>query len=187
MATNNPVFSFADFNRDNWDVVEFYWDKKPFLKTRPHDLFRRSADDDPLCGALLNEINKLNAAENPLILIYHLVSGRRGEIMASLSKKVDDPNYIEVTGTFRSKLFTGNIDQLQNSLKLMASYLSSVNEKALDYYVLLNRCGVSKNDYCTYAIIAQVTNTKGGLADTFDIDVTLPNAHPKPEDDYDGR
>lgn len=187
MADNSSTFTFADFNRDSWDEVEFYWDKKPFLKTRLHDLFRRSADDDTLCIALLDAAAALGAAEAPQILLYHPISGRRGEILASLSKPVKDPNYIEITGTFHTKMFTGDIDDLSTSTKLMASYLNSIHERALDYYVLINRCGVSRNDYCTYAIVAKVTNTKSGLAETFDIDVTLPNKHPRPEDNYDGR
>ena len=170
------------FNRECWDEVEFVWNRKPFLRASLPEVFRVPIVDniDSVTHSLEKKVAELGATEADAkkIILRHPLSAWKEEVLVSLDKPVADPHYVELTGTFRSKVFVGNSTQLRSFFKQMDSYLATQNEKALTYYAFKTSCHMASNNYeeCTYVIIAQVTNTKNGVDTSFDIDMTIPQS-----------
>lgn len=169
------------FKRESWDNIEFVWDHKPFLRHSIAEVMHVPLIDDinTVNRVLLRKALENNAAlkEEDILLLRHPVSPWKEEVLLSVSKPLtDNPEYTELTGTFRSMVFEGSPSQLRHFTHLMNERLTQNNEKATAYYIhrVKLELHADGSEYATYVLIAQVENLKI-IDQPQDIDMTLPN------------
>lgn len=167
------------FNRESWDDVEFVWNRKPFIRTTVPEVMHLPIVEnlESINQHLLHKAYNMNVIpdDNDALLLRHPVSPWHEEVLLSISKPVDDKDYVEVSGTFRSKVFEGRKSQLRSFFRQMRDDLVTHNERPVTYYV--NRVSTTIDsegrERCTYVIIAQVANMANSY-EPLDIDRWFP-------------
>lgn len=175
----NNITLNPQFNRESWDDVEFVWNHKPFIRTTVSEVMHFPIIDnlDTINQSLLHKAYKMNIIpdDNEALLLRHPVSPWKEEVLLSVTKPVADKDYVELSGTFRSRVFEGKKTQLRSFFRQMEAFLIGRDERPLTYYV--NRVATSKDaqgeETCTYVIIAQVANLSK-TSEPLDVDRWFP-------------
>jgi hypothetical protein len=168
------------FNKESWDDVEFIWNNKPFIRSSVPEVLHLPIVDsiETVNQTLLHKALRLNAIpdDNEALILRHPISAWKEEVLLSVTHPVADNDYVEISGTFRSKVFEGKKSQLRSFLRQMNEFLTFRNERAVTYYI--NRVEPTshekKEEMHTYVIIAQVANLDT-TSQPYDVDRWFPN------------
>jgi hypothetical protein len=169
----------AQFNRECWDDVEFVWNRKPFIRTTVAEVMHHPIVDnlDTVNQSLLHKAYAMNAipADNDALLLRHPISSWKEEVLLSVTKPLPDADNVELTGTFRSRVFEGKKTQLRSFFRQMEGFLETRNERPVAYYVskMANTHNHNNEEICTYVIIAQVANM-ANHTEPLDVDRWFP-------------
>ena len=175
----NTIMLNPQFDRESWDDVEFVWNHKPFIRSTVSEVMHFPIVDslETINQSLLHKAYQMNVIpnDNEALLLHHPISPWKEEVLLSVTKPVDDKDYVELSGTFRSRVFEGKKTQLRSFFRQMESFLVGRNEQPLTYYVskVASSTEVDGHETCTYVIIAQVTNLSKD-SEPLDIDRWFP-------------
>jgi len=160
----NTITLTPQFDRESWDDVEFVWNHKPFIRSAISEVMHFPIVDslETINQSLLHKAYQMKIIpdDNEALLLRHPISPWKEEVLLSVTKPVDDKDYVELSGTFRSRVFEGKKSQLRSFFRQMESFLIGRDERPLTYYVnkVSSYMDAEGHEIATYVIIAQVTN-----------------------------
>ena len=134
-----------EFHPEKWDHKTFYWDDKHFIKASVPTLLHRPFKK--MLGKRITRImqqakasKKLESNPEDILLLFNDPSAFRSDIYLAVTDDVPDARNVELSGTFRTKVFDGPYKDIPKFFKEMDSYLSNKGEEADDYYVHYAYC-----------------------------------------------
>ena len=133
------------FNVEKWDGKIFFWDEKPFLLSSIPTLFH--IPFPPMIGKKLTkmmakaeEAHQIEENKEDVLVLFTDPTPFKSEIYLGVTGEVSDAKNTTISGTFMTKVFEGNYNDIPKFIKEMDVYLNEKNKKAKKYYVHYAYC-----------------------------------------------
>jgi hypothetical protein len=133
------------FHPEKWDEKTFYWDQKPFIKESVPEFFH--IPYPPMIGKKITKMMKLAEGahmieenKEDVLLLFTDPHPFKSNIYLSVTGSVPNANNTTLSGTFISKVFDGDYNDIPKFIKQMNTYLDGKNKKAKSYYVHYAYC-----------------------------------------------
>lgn len=135
------------FEPSKWDNVRHEWRNKLFLKDTVPELFHI-----PLPGTYNRTITRMwkkaeGAGAEPstsdFLLLAHDPSAFKGELFMTITKEIPEEECVRLSGSYFSKVFEGNYNEVPRCIKEMNTFLSSnqlISKKEYIYYPYCPKC-----------------------------------------------
>jgi hypothetical protein len=135
------------FDPSKWDNVHHQWTDKLFLKDSVPELFHI-----PLPGTYKKTITRMwqkaevaGAEPSPseFLLLAHDPSAFKGELFMTITKEIPGAECVRLSGSYLSKVFEGNYNEVPRCIKEMNALLSSnqlISKKEYIYYPYCPNC-----------------------------------------------
>ncbi len=133
------------FHPEKWDEKTFNWNDKKFIKSSIPELFH--IPFPPMIGkkvtkmmTLAEEAKMLEENKEDILLLFNDPHPFRSDMYLSVTGNVPGANNTTLTGTFVSKVFEGEYNEIPKFIKDMDIYLGAQYKKAQSYYVHYAYC-----------------------------------------------
>lgn len=133
------------FHPGKWDNKTFYWSQKQFLVASIPTLFH--IPFPPMIGKKITKMmkkaedaNKILENKEDVLLLFTDPHPFKSEMYLSVTGEVPDAKNTIITGTFKSKVFEGDYNDIPKFIKQMDAFLRVQKLKAKKYYVHYAYC-----------------------------------------------
>lgn len=133
----------------NWDKKEINFNKKKFIREYSRSFLYMPLNMSKTLKKLMDKIKESNASvpNNQWMLLSHDLSPWKAEQLASVSKKVDGADNVELTGTFLSQVFEGPYQNAKQWAIDMREYAESKDREVQDLYFFYTTCPKCSKHY----------------------------------------
>lgn len=139
---NDPTICCPEFNPEIWDEKTHIWKDKLFIKDSVIQFMHIPLNMGKIITKMFSKIETVGARpdNNDFLMLCYDPSPWKSEINMTITKEIPGANNIKISGTFLSKTFDGQYNEVPKWMKEMEIYAKNNNKEIIKQYVHYAYC-----------------------------------------------
>jgi hypothetical protein len=128
------------FNPEPWDLKEFHWDNKMFVKDHIKAVAHIPLNFGTVITRVFTKVNKAGALDTPVICLSDEKSPWGSDMYLATTKEVPDAQNVTISGDFLTKVFEGSFKDMKKWTTEMEEYVKSKGKEVKKLYFFYTTC-----------------------------------------------